>query len=165
MAQIEGDDKSLWTRKEAELLSGFSLQQLLYLEKQGLVIPIRPEEVKGKNQIFYTWKQLVDLRAIKRLRNECRPKQLKEALEYLESINITPDFSDKRLIAYGNVVYWVDNRPEDYGVKIVEASGKAPGQILLTFSYQELVNELWENSSQIIDFEERASLPKSEEVA
>jgi hypothetical protein len=133
---------------------------LLTLERNKLIIPSPDPEGPGKSgsiaRIYYDWPQIVELRGIKRLRESCTLAQLKKAVKVLDEIRGPVNLSDKRLIAYGNNIFWIDNTSDCLAHTITQLTGKSPGQILLTFTYGELIEDLWKRADDIIDFRSRA---------
>lgn len=146
----------IWNRAETVKLTGLSSNQLIQLEKNNLVIPSRDENLPYGYRIGYSWKDLIELRAYKRLREFCSFQALSKAVKVLDELKLSTDFSDKRLVAYGNNVFWIDDSPESLTAKIIQLTGKNPGQVLMTFTYADLLEEIWERSSQVIDFSSRA---------
>lgn len=153
---MSSNTNNLFTRRETVELTDLTLNQLVTLEKNNLVEPIRDETLDPTSKIFYDWARLIELRAIRKLRENCSLQTLRKAVTVLDELQIEVDFSDKRLIAYGNDVFWINDSPEELATNIIQLTGKVPGQILITFTYEELICELWERSTQVIDFERRA---------
>lgn len=150
-----------FTRNEASILSGLTVSQLLTLERNKLIVPTPdphgPEKSGSIARIYYNWAQIIELRGIKRLRESCTLAQLKRAVKVLDEIQGKGVvFSDKRLIAYGNQIFWIDDNPQSFTQTVTQLTGKNPGQILLTFTYGELISDLWERADDIIDFRARA---------
>lgn len=146
----------IWNRKETVELTGLSSNQLIQLEKFHMVMPSRDKNLPYGYRIGYCWKDLIELRAYKRLREHCSFQALNKAVKILDELKLSSDFSDKRLVAYGNNVFWIDDTPESLTAKIIQLTGKNPGQILMTFTYADLLEEIWERSSQVVDFASRA---------
>lgn len=155
-----GEGNKMFTRNEASILSGLTVSQLLTLERNKLITPAPdptgPEKTGSIARIYYNWSQIVELRGVKRLRESCTLAQLKKAVKVLDEIQGTICFSDKRLIAYGNQIFWIDDNPQSFTQTVTQLTGKNPGQILLTFTYGELISDLWERADDVIDFRARA---------
>ncbi len=151
----------MFNRVETVALTELTLSQLMTLERNGLVIPDRESGVDASGAtILYTWPQIVELRAIKRLRQTCSYPTLKQAVTVLDDLTCgNIDFSDKRLIAYGNAIYWIANDPDTFQTTITQLTGKNPGQGLITFTYFELLEDIKARSGQVIDFQSRARVP------
>ena len=133
----------------------------MLFRSNGLVVPDRESgsDASGAS-ILYSWPQIVELRAIKRLRQSCSYPTLKQAIQVLDNLTCgNTDFSDKRLIAYGNAIYWIANDPTTFQTTITQLTGKNPGQGLITFTYSELLEEIRARSGQVIDFQSRARVP------
>jgi len=150
-----------FTRKEASILTGLTFAQLLTLESNKLIVPIANPEGMEKSgsiaRIHYNWTQIIELRGVKRLRESCTLPRLKQAVKTLDEIQGPGvSFSDKRLIAYGNQIFWIIDNKEDFHRSITQLTGRNPGQTLITFTYGELISDLWERADDVIDFRARA---------
>ncbi|MBG1258416.1 hypothetical protein [Nostoc commune] len=85
-------------QREAEILSGFSRNQLRKLIEVELIVPIK------RPAIFYTWKQLVFLRVLNYLRQERTFKEIERVFRATSNIPELIDSCDKMLfIAFGTV--------------------------------------------------------------
>jgi len=141
-----------WTRLEVSKLSGITTSQLNYLDKIGLITPKR---IGNKRPVvLYSWVQLVVLRAYAKLRVECSLQALREAVKYLgehpEKLLV-----DKRLVAYENDIFWIDDTEPDF-YKAVTVSGRNKGQMIMTFTLQDLIDELFTvGKDNVVDFEDR----------
>ena len=144
-----------WTRQEVIKLCGMTRGAFEFFEKMKLVQPLKLGTQK-KPIVFYSWNQLVTIRAYAKLRENCRPKAIKEALEYLNPDNPSEMLRDKRLMAYQNRMYWVEDTPDNV-YNVIVLSGKNAGQLILSFSVKELIDELEKDGkeSDVIDFEQR----------
>jgi DNA-binding transcriptional MerR regulator len=146
----------VWNRKEVTELTGITTPQLIQLEKAAFIVPVRDDSRPYGYRIGYSWKDLIELRAYRRLREHCSFQSLRQAIKALDELQLTTDFSDKRLVAYGNRIFWIEDTPESLTTKIIQLTGKNPGQILLTFTYSDLVEEIWDRALFVTDFESRA---------
>ena len=141
-----------WSRTEVSRLSGLSTSQLDYLNRIEL---IKPKRIGDKRAIvLYSWGQLLVLRAYAKLREQCSLQALRDAVKYLgehpEKLLV-----DKRLVAFENEIFWIDDTESDV-YKTVTLSGKNKGQMIMSFTLQDLVNEVFASGKDnIIDFEKR----------
>ena len=150
---------SYFNRAETVDLTGLSLSQLMTLEKNKLVIPTRGEARDNSGaSILYSWPQVIEIRAIAKLRQSCSYPTLKRAAAVLQEMTNQPNLSDKRLVAYGNEVYWIVDNPQNFHETVTQLTGANPGQILISFTCSELIAEIRQRSRQVIDFTSRAQL-------
>ncbi|MFM7367369.1 MAG: hypothetical protein ACKO2Z_06120, partial [Sphaerospermopsis kisseleviana] len=100
------------------------------------------------------WQQIVVLKTYAKLREECSLQALREAFKYLNQSYEQLLFS-KRLVAYENIIYWIDDTEYDV-YTVVTVSGKNKGQLILTFTMQEIIDELEKlGKSNILNFDQR----------
>lgn len=144
-----------WTRQEAIKLSGLTISAFEYFERMEIVKPKKVGSLK-KPSVFYTWHQLLAIKAYARLRKDCTPKIIQKALEYLNPDNPWEVLIDKRLMAFNNKIYWIQDTPENV-YKVITCSKENQGQLLLNFCVKELIDEIVKNGREnnILDFEER----------
>lgn len=148
-----------FNRAETVDLTGLSLSQLMTLEKNKLVVPTRGEGRDNTGaSILYSWPQVIEIRAIAKLRQSCSYPTLKRAAVVLQEMTNQPNLSDKRLVAYGNEVYWIVDSPENFHETVTQLTGANPGQILISFTCSELIAEIRQRSRQVLDFTSRAQL-------
>lgn len=140
-----------WTRTEVSKLTMLTKTQLEYLEKNQLIVPTR---IGSKPTILYSWQQIVVLKTYAKLREECSLQALREAFKYLNQ-SYEQLLLSKRLVAYENVIYWIEDNKDDLW-RIITVSGKNKGQMVMTFTMQELIDELEKlGKSNILNFEQR----------
>lgn len=147
----------LFTRAELSKLTGLSLGQIATAEGYGIVSPISDESFKGRQLYGYVWGDLVELVAYAKLRQVCTVKTITNGVEILSKLKLSNTLSDKRLLAYGGLLLWIDDTADSLSSKIIELTGKNPGQTVFTFTYSDLLEEIWDKGNLIIkDFENRA---------
>ena len=148
-----------FNRAETVDLTGLTLSQLMTLEKNKLVVPTRGEGRDNTGaSILYSWPQVIEIRAIAKLRQSCSYPTLKRAAAVLQEMTNQPNLSDKRLVAYGNEVYWIVDNPQNFHETVTQLTGANPGQVLISFTCSELIAEIRQRSRQVIDFTSRAQL-------
>ena len=141
-----------WTRLEVSKLAGITPTQLDYLSKLGLVTPKRIGDKRPV--VLYSWSQLIVVRAYAKLRQECSLQALRDAVKYLDK---HPEelLADKRLVAYENKIYWIDDTANEL-YNAVTVSGKGQGQMIMTFTMKDLLEDLRNvGKCEIVDFAER----------
>lgn len=122
----------VFPRRDILKLSGLDSNALSYLEKTGIVEG--KEDLTSKRTVkpkFYTFQQLIELRAIKKLRETISLQKLRVAKEYLKELGETDYLGDKTIIAEDNKIYWIDT--EKFSNFMLEIAGKNQGQFHFTF--------------------------------
>ncbi|NEP82704.1 MAG: MerR family transcriptional regulator [Okeania sp. SIO3B3] len=157
MAIIEG-----FTRRETQELSGTSSNRLQYLERSQLVIPHRISKSR-RPTVIYTWEQILEIRAIKNLRQSISLQTVRKIINFLDNSGFDDILRDKQLIVIDEEVFWVQQDWKDFPEKIPSAlkvagnRSKGVGQYVLLIipPLSEIVNEVWEvaGKSEIVDFE------------
>lgn len=151
-----------FTRQETLALTGTTSNRLQYLERSQLVIPQRIGKSR-KPTVLYTWEQVLEIRAIKNLRQEISLQTVRKIINFLDKSGFDDSLTDKQLIVIDDEVLWVQQDWKDFPEKIPSAlkvagkRSKDVGQyVLLVISpLSEIVNEVWEaaKKSSMIDFE------------
>jgi hypothetical protein len=146
----------LFSRSELKTITGLTLSQITTAEGYGIITPTQDESFPGNRKYGYTWGDLVELVAYARLREVCKVRTITQAVETLSRLKLSNTLSDKRLLAYGDCLMWIDDTPDSLSSKIIELTGRNPGQIVFTFTYADLLEEIWDRGSVIHNFEKRA---------
>lgn len=167
-----------FTRREVMELTGATSNQLQYLERAELMIPTRIWNGKKKPDVYYDWKQVLEIRAIRNLRNNTSLQIIRKILEFFEKYGLDTSLSNKRIVVVDDEVFWIKDDWTDFGkqisaLKVADKRGKGIGQYtLIVFpTLSEIVDEVWEvaENSQVInidDFKCKAkNLPSSHHVA
>lgn len=77
-----------FSRREAMELAGATSNQLQYLERSGLIIPTRIlREERKKPEVYYSWEQLLEIRAIRNLRKETSLQVIRRVIDFLRNAN------------------------------------------------------------------------------
>jgi DNA-binding transcriptional MerR regulator len=141
-----------FTRKETQGLCGVDSYRLTYLDKTDLVKPAKFGNTK-KPVVIYSWHQLLEIKAIAKLREEVSLQTVRKILNYLEDRTL----SDKQLIVLDGEVFWLN--PDEIGKWVVQISGKHQGQIthldlLILPSLDSMQGEIIEaaKTSKVVDF-------------
>jgi DNA-binding transcriptional MerR regulator len=157
MSVIEG-----FTRRETLDLTGTTSNRLQYLERSGLVIPQRIGKSR-KPTVIYSWEQVLEIRAIKHLRQEISLQTVRKIINFLDKSGFDDSLRDKQLIIIDDDVFWVQQDWKDFpenmpsALKVAENKGKDVGQYVLLVipPLSEIVNEVWEaaEKSNVVDLE------------
>jgi DNA-binding transcriptional MerR regulator len=149
----------MFTRQEAIKLSGLNSAKLSYLDSTGIVVP-QKLGLKRHPTCLYSWEQLIELRTIKKLREDASLQKLRQAKEYLRDIGDTDSLASKTLISANNRIYLIKNQPGEIEKLVIELSGKNKGQVIIHSIMQiaSVIDDLWQaaKSENIEDFAQRA---------
>lgn len=157
MAILEG-----FTRRETQELTGTTSNRLQYLERSQLVIPHKIGKSR-KPTVIYTWEQVLEIRAIKHLRQEISLQTVRKIITFLDDSGFDDRLRDKRLIVIDDEVFWVQPDWKDFpenmpsALKVASNKGKDVGQYVLLVipPLSEIVNEVWAaaEKSNAVDFD------------
>lgn len=155
-----------FTRQECLKLTGCTSSRLSYLEKVGLIVPTRV----GNNTrpiVLFTWEQLLEIRAIKHLRDDVSLQTVRKIVDYLNKCGYDDSLTTKQLVVLGDDVFWVNPDWSDFqyhvpaALKVAGKKGKGVGQftLLLIPPFTDIINEIWETAkepsvSKVVNFEE-----------
>lgn len=158
-----------FTRKEVIDLAGTTSNRLQYLERASLITPHRLEKT-GRATVLYTWEQLLEIRAIKNLRQSISLQTVRKIIEFLNKSGFDDSLRDKQLICVDEEVYWVNRNWEEMPeiLKVAAKRGKSVGQytLLVIPALIDIVDEVWEaaEKSNVVDmasFQQRAKARRS----
>ncbi|MEM6835785.1 MAG: MerR family transcriptional regulator [Cyanobacteria bacterium P01_C01_bin.120] len=146
-----------FTRRETVILTRTSAARLTYLARTGVVVPL--SEDSAAKQLYYTWEQILELRAIRHLRRQVSLQMIRKILAFLEGTAGDRALHDKHLIISNGEVSWLQPQ-ENMEPQVVQVAAKANrhvGQLKL-MTLPSLINfadEVWETArnSKVIDFE------------
>ena len=128
-------------RNTVHRLTGISRQKLETLVKNGYINPYKRGAYKRAKWLF-TWEQLVEIKAILKLREIITSYQLADIKSFLQELGTNGSLADdasKIILATNKQVLLIDNDND----KIIELLGKSRGQIILgTLLVQDLINEV-----------------------
>ena len=157
MAIING-----FTRTETLALTETTSNRLQYLEKAGLIIPHRIGKSR-KPTVLYTWEQVLEIRAIKHLRQEISLQTVRRIVNFLSESGFDDSLRNKQLVVIDDEVFWIQLDWQDFpqkrpsAVKVAGSQGKGVGQytLLVIPALTEIVNEVWKaaKESETVDFE------------
>jgi DNA-binding transcriptional MerR regulator len=171
MTLIEG-----FTRSETLALTETTSNRLQYLEKAELIIPQRVGRSR-KPTVLYTWEQVLEIRAIKHLRQEISLQTVRKIVDFLNESGFDDSLRDKQLVVINDEVFWIRRDWKDFPekmpavVKVAGTANKGVGQYILLVipSLAKIVDDIWEaaENSTTIDFEsfkQRAKVQYSQAV-
>ncbi|MEM9117781.1 MAG: MerR family transcriptional regulator [Cyanobacteria bacterium P01_F01_bin.56] len=144
-----------FTRHETVILTRTSSTRLAYLARTGIIVPVASEEQKAE-PAYYTWEQILELRAIRRLRQQLSLQMIRKIMAFLEGAGCGA-LHDKHLVIKNDEVHWVQSQ-ENMAPCVVQVAAKTGchvGQLnLMTLpSLMNLADEIWETArnSNVID--------------
>ena len=148
-----------FTRQETLVLTRSSPGRLSYLARTGIVVP-QKSDTPSQPTLFYTWEQVLEIRAINILRQKASFQTIRKIVSFLEACGFDKKLRDKHLVVLKDEVDWV--MPDASEIpRIMRVAGKnnqkTAGQFLLIAipPLSDLMKEIWETarSSKVIDFE------------
>lgn len=153
MAVMEG-----FTRQETLALTRNTSNRLQYLDRTELVVPQRYGNSK-KPTVIYTWEQVLEIRAIKNLRQEVSLQTVRKIINLLNMSGFDNSLRDKKIVVLNDEVYWVMPDWSDMPrvMKVADKGDRELGQFMLIVipPLASVLQEVWESArqSKVIDFE------------
>jgi DNA-binding transcriptional MerR regulator len=153
MAVMEG-----FTRQETLALTGTTSNRLQYLDRSGLVVPERFGNSR-KPTVVYTWAQVLEIRAIKNLRQEVSLQTVRKIINLLDQSGFDNSLRDKKIVVLNDEVYWVMPDWSDMPrvMKVADKGDRELGQFMLIVipPLASVVEEVWDaaQKSEVIDFD------------
>lgn len=159
-----------FNRRETMELTGATSNQLQYLERSEFVIPTRVWNCRKKPDVYYSWEQILEIRAICNLRQVTSLQVIRKVLNFFENCLGNKSLRDKQIVVVDNEVFWVKHDWSDFGqqistIKIAGKNNKRIGQytLLVIPALKDVVDEIWEaaaksNIINIKQFKRRAKL-------
>lgn len=147
-----------FTRRETLLLTRSSSSRLNYLERNGIIVPQRFSD-RCRPEVSYTWEQILEIRAINKLRRQTSFQTIRKILAFLDEHGIERSLRTKQFLVTPDSVSWIRSRlsgaPEI--VQIVGKSNRHAGQLLLTAlpPWASLLEDVWDvtKTAKVIDFQ------------
>jgi DNA-binding transcriptional MerR regulator len=93
-------------RRHAVVLARSSPGRLAYLEKTGIIVPQRLEN-SPRTEVLYSWEQILEIRAISRLRQHLSFQTIRKILQYFDDHGVGRTLRDKHLVINHHGVSWV----------------------------------------------------------
>lgn len=147
-----------FSRQETIALAGTTSNRLQYLERAGLILPERYGKTR-KPTVIYSWEHVLEIRAIKSLRQEISLQTVRKIIDFLNKEGFEEQLRDKKLVVLDDEVYWIMPDWSDLPkiMKVADKRNRGIGQYMLITipSLGEVVNEVWQaaENSEVIDFE------------
>jgi hypothetical protein len=151
-----------FTRRETIDLTETTSNRLQYLERVGLVVPQRIETSRQAT-VIYSWEQLLEIRAIKNLRQEISLQTVRKIVDILNEYGFDESLRNKQLIAINDDVFWVRQDWADFSeqmpkaLKVASSKGKSIGQysLIVIPTLINVVDEIWSaaQKSRVVDME------------
>lgn len=95
-----------FTRRHAVVLARSSPSRLAYLEKMGIIMPHRAG-LPHRPELFYSWEQILEIRAISRLRQHLSFQTIRKIIQYFDQHGFGPSLRDKHLVITASGVSWI----------------------------------------------------------
>lgn len=115
-------------RRHAVVLARSSPGRLAYLEKTGIIVPQRVGD-SPRTEVLYSWEQILEIRAISRLRQHLSFQTIRKILQYFDDHGVGRTLRDKHLIINHHGVSWV--QPGTAVVHLVGHGCSFMGQFVL----------------------------------
>lgn len=154
-----------FTRQETIALTGVSSSKLSYLDRTGLVVPEKIGNSKHP-KVIYKWEKVLEIKMIERLRENLSLQETRRVLDFLRDKNYKSSFFAHHLVFVNSQLYFIEDA-KDFGLTILEASGKNKGQVIIreVGMIGDIIAELWQEAerNKVLDFEKRAGAkPKNQ---
>lgn len=153
-----------FTRQETIALTGITSSRLSYLDRSNLVVPQKIGNRKHP-KVVYTWKQVLEIKTIQRLRENLSLQEIRKVLHFLRERDYKTTFFEHSLVFVNSQLYLVEDL-QNFGLTVLEASGKNKGQVIIrkVGAVGDVISELWKEAQrhQVLDFDKRAgNIPKA----
>ena len=151
-----------FTRQETLALTEATANQLFYLEKAGLIIPRRIGSNK-RPTVLFTWEQILEIRAIRKLREDTSLQRIRKVIDFLNKEGFTDHLRDKQLVVINDSVFWVRTDWKDFHKNMPEMllvasnRNKSVGQYTMTVlpPFMDIIDDIWETPEKkliIVDY-------------
>ncbi|MCU0569948.1 MAG: MerR family transcriptional regulator [Oculatellaceae cyanobacterium Prado106] len=152
-----------FTRQETARLTGCTPSHLAYLEKVGLITPHRVKD--GSRQPFFSWDQLLEIRAIKSLRQRLSLQSVRKIVNFFTQHGYSYSLRDKQIVVVGYEAFWINPEPSEFSSvfpSVIQVMGREEPQIsqyhFITLSLSTSIRrEMWRlahNRSNVIELEQ-----------
>ena len=95
-----------FSRRHAAVLARSSPGRLAYLEKTGVIVPQRAGQ-PPRLEVLYSWEQILEIRAISRLRQHLSFQTIRKILQYFDDHGVGRTLRDNHLVISRQGVSWV----------------------------------------------------------
>lgn len=149
-----------FTRQETIALTGISSSRLSYLDRTNLIAPQKIGNRKHP-KVIYSWKQVLEIKTIERLREKLSLQEIRKVLNFLRERDYKTTFFEHSLVFVNSQLYLVEDL-QNFGLTVLEASGKNKGQVVIreVGAVGDIITELLEEAQkhQVLDFDKRADV-------
>ena len=149
-----------FTRQETIALTGISSGRLSYLDRTELIIPQKFGNPK-RPKVIYSWKQVLEIKTIERLREKLPLQEIRNVLIFLKQRDYELSFFTNNLVLVNSQLYLIEDL-KDFGMRVLEASGKSQGQAVIhqVGAIGDVISDLVEEAERhhVLDFEKRAGI-------
>ncbi|MEP0813029.1 MerR family transcriptional regulator [Trichocoleus sp. ST-U2] len=128
-----------------------------------MVTPYRFGKTGGRPTVIFSWEQLLEIRAIRNLREDVSLQTVRKIIKYLDESGCDNSLRDKQLVVVNDEVFWVKQDWSDFGdnlptaIKVASKNNKGVGQYVLLVipSLIDIVNDIWKaaKTSNVVDFQ------------
>jgi DNA-binding transcriptional MerR regulator len=156
-----------FTRQETLALTNTTSSRLAYLDRTGVVVPEKYGNSK-KPTVIYSWKQVLEIRAINDLRQKISLQTVRKIVQFLDESGFDTSLKDKHLVVVNDEVFWVMPDWSDMPriMKVAGKKNKGLGQFVLIVlpPISDIIKAVWETAknSKVIDFESFKRRAKAE---
>ncbi len=113
-----------FNRRETVILTRTSPGRLAYLAKTGIMVPQYRDDDDHARQIYYSWEQILELRAIRRLRRQVSLQMIRKVLMFLEAVGSDRALHNKSLVIVNGEVAWVQTT-DSSAPQVVQVAAKS----------------------------------------
>ena len=149
-----------FTRQETIALTSISSSRLSYLDRTGLIIPKKFGN-SSHPKVIYTWKQVLEIKTIQRLREKISLQEIRKVLNFLREKNHKISLFTHTLVFVNKQLYLIEDL-EKFGLTVLEASGNNQGQVVIkeVGAVGDVISELFKEAEkhQVLDFDKRISV-------
>lgn len=118
-----------FTRQETANLCDVLPSRLSYLDRTGLIVPQKFGNPK-KPSVFYSFQQILEIKAIAKLREETSLQTVRKIIEFLEKHADNPSLVVNDILVINGEVFWYNpNLIDDFVVQIKSKIGGNESQI------------------------------------
>lgn len=149
-----------FTRQETIALTGISSGRLSYLDRTQLIVPSKFGNPKHP-KVVYSWKQVLEIKTIERLREKIPLQEIRKVLKFLKDHDYESSFFAHDLVLLNSQLYLIKDLRE-FGLTVLEVSGDNKGQVVMheVGPIGDIMTELAKEAEKhhVLDFEKRAGI-------
>ena len=146
-----------FSRKEVMNLTGITSGKLSYWDETELVSPQKFGNPK-KPTVIYSWKQVMQIKLIDRLREKLSLQEIRKVLDFLEERQYNRSLFESKLFFVESELYLVESS-EEFLELVIKVSGENRGEVQLREiePFKTILAGLKEEAEakHVLDFEKR----------